>query len=309
MRSFLEKNSSIVLIFSVLLGIIFPYFSFLQKFITYFLITILFITFVKVDFGCIKIYFKKPILILFIIFLHSILTPLVTYLIYKSLGFNYIILSSIMLIALVPTGVAASAMTDLSNGNTLLSVLITIITHFLAPFLIPIFFYLLFRKVVQLDYLEVFITIFRLIFIPLLIALPFKRFFKKISKSISDNSKIITLIFVVLLSLSIVSINANYIRENPIEVFKYLILLFSVYLLFQITNFYIPFFLKLTDRIAISNSKTFNNIAIASVLALKFLDPKSSLIVVLGQIPWLIMLIPLNLILSFNKKKLKNNLN
>lgn len=303
MSKFLEKNSSIILVFSVFLGIFFPYFSFLQKYITYFLMIILFVTFIKVDFNSIKIYLKKPILIFFIIFLNSIITPIFIYLIYKALGFNYIILSSIMLISLVPTGVAASSMTELSNGNTLLSVLITIITHFLAPFLIPIFFYILFRKVVELNYSEVFITIIRLIFIPLIISLPFKRFFKKITILLSNNSKIIILIFIFLLSLSIVSINAKYIRENPLEVLKYIILLYSVYLIFQISNFYIPFFLKIPDRIAISNSKTFNNIAIASVLALKFLDPKSSLIVVLGQIPWVTMLIPLTLILYISKKK------
>ncbi|MGB9842892.1 MAG: bile acid:sodium symporter family protein [Caldisericia bacterium] len=302
MKKFIEKNSSYLLILVVFIGIFFPYFVFFTKYITYFLMTILFITFLKVDFNCIKIYIKKPMLIIYIIIINSLITPLLIYLIYKNFNFDYLTLSAIMLLALVPTGVAASAMTDLSNGNTLLTVLLTIITHILAPFLIPLFFYLFFRKVVKLDYFQVFITIFRLIFIPLLIAIPFKKFFKREANFLSNNSKIITLILVILLSLSIISLNANYMRENPFEVIKYILILYSVFILFQLINFFFPFFLKLPDKIAISNAKTFNNIAIATVLSIQFLDPKSSLIVILGQIPWPTMLIPLNIILFFVKK-------
>lgn len=302
MKKVLENNSSLILVLTVFFGIIFPYFSFFTKFITYYLMFILFITFLKVDFNCIRIYIKKPFLIIYIIFINSFLTPILIYLIYKNFGFNYLELSAIMLLALVPTGVAASAMTDLSNGNTLLTVLLTIITHILAPFLIPLFFFIFFRKVVNLNYFQVFITIFRLIFIPLLVAIPFKKFFKKTTKFFNDNSKLITLFLVIVLSLSIISINAIYIKENPLEVIKYILILYSVFILFQIINFFFPFFLKLPDRIAISNSKTFNNIAIATVLSLQFLDPKSSLIVVLGQIPWPTMLIPLNLLLYLVKK-------
>lgn len=301
-KNLVENFSSYFLILTVILGITFPYFKFLTPYITYFLILILFITFVKVDFNCIKNYIKKPILILYITFINSFLTPILIYLIYKNFGFDYSILSAIILLALVPTGVAASAMTDLSNGNTLLTVLLTIITHILAPFLIPLFFFLFFRKVVKLNYFQVFITIIRLIFIPLILSIPFKRYFKKGANFLSKNSKILTLILVILLSLSIISINANYIRENPFVVIKYILILYSVFILFQIINFFFPFFLKIEDRIAISNSKTFNNIAIATVLSLEFLDPKSSLIVVLGQIPWPTMLIPLNIILYFVKK-------
>ena len=170
-----------------------------------------------------------------------------------------------------------------------------------------LFFFLFFRKVVKLDYLQVFITVLRLIFIPLLLAIPFKKFFKKATDFFSNNSKIITLILVMLLTSSIVSLNSIYIRENPLEVIKYILILYSVFILFQIFNFFFPFFLDLPDRIAISNSKTFNNISIATVLSLQFLDPKTSLIVALGQIPWPTMLIPLNIILFFMKKNRKNH--
>ncbi len=301
--SLIEKYSSYFLILVVILGILFPYFGFFSKYITYFLMVILLITFLKVDFNCIRIYIKKPLLVLYILMINSIVTPIVVFLIFRTFTSDYYFLSAIMLLALVPTGVAASAMTDLSNGNTLLSVLITILTHILAPILIPIFFFILFRKVIKLDYFQVFLTISRLIFIPLVISFPIKKYFKKFTNFIGNNSKILTLIFVTLLSLAIISITAPYIRENPLSVIRYILILYSVFLLFQLINFFAPFFLKLPDRIAISNSKTFNNIAIATVLALQFLDPKSSLIVILGQIPWPTMLIPLNLLLHLTKNK------
>lgn len=301
--SIIENYSSYFLIFVVIFGIIFPYFGFLSKYITYFLMIILLITFLKVDFNCIKIYIKKPVLVFYILLINSIITPIIVFLIFKSFTSDYYFLSAIMLLALVPTGVAASAMTDLSNGNTLLSVLITILTHIIAPVLIPIFFFILFRRVIKLDYYQVFLTISKLIFIPLILSFPIKRYLKSISNFVGKNSKILTLIFVTLLSLGIISITAHYIRQNPLSVIKYILILYFEFLLFQIINFFAPFFLKIEDRIAISNSKTFNNIAIATVLSLQFLDSKSSLIVILGQIPWPTMLIPLSIILNLTKKR------
>ncbi|MDI6860875.1 MAG: hypothetical protein QMD25_02510 [Caldisericia bacterium] len=300
--SIIENYSSYFLIFVVILGIIFPYFGFLSKYITYFLMIILLITFLKVDFNCIKIYIKKPVLVFYILLINSIITPIIVFLIFRSFTSDYYFLSAIMLLALVPTGVAASAMTDLSNGNTLLSVLITILTHIIAPVLIPIFFFILFRRVIKLDYYQVFLTISKLIFIPLILSFPIKKYLKSISNFVGKNSKILTLIFVTLLSLGIISITAHYIRQNPLSVIKYILILYFEFLLFQIINFFAPFFLKIEDRIAISNSKTFNNIAIATVLSLQFLDSKSSLIVILGQIPWPTMLIPLSIILNLTKK-------
>jgi len=301
----IEKWSSYLLILVVIFGILFPYFGFLSKYITYFLMIILLITFLKVDFNCVKLYFKKPILVLYILFINSIVTPLIIYFVYRTFTSDYYFLSALMLLSLVPTGVAASAMTDLSNGNTLLSVLITILTHIIAPILIPIFFFILFRKVIKLNYFQVFLTISRLIFVPLILSFPIKRYFKKFTKFIGENSKILTLIFVSFLSLGIISITANYIRENPLAVIKYIIILYTEFILFQIINFFAPFFLKIEDRIAISNSKTFNNIAIATVIALQFLDPKSSSIVILGQIPWPTMLIPLNFLLYLTNRSKK----
>ncbi len=305
--NFIENNVSLFLIISIPFGLLFPYFAFLKNYITYLLMLVLFVTFLKMDIMEIIHHIKRPMLLLYIEGMSLITAPIIVYFVLTLLKFDYIVVAALVLLAAAPAGVASSAMTDLTSGDTSLNVVIIFVSHLIAPFAIPFLFFVLFRKYIRLDYFNVLITMAKLILIPLAAALLSKQFFKEKLNFIKERSSLLTIIPVFLISLTVISINAPFIKSNPFQVVKYLLIVYPEYFFFMVFGFVIVFWLNLKEKIAVSNSKTFANVSIAMVLAFEFLDPKAALIVALAQLPWPTMLVPVNIMLKFIRKKTLEN--
>ncbi len=305
--NFIENNVSLFLIISIPFGLLFPYFVFLKNYITYLLMIVLFVTFLKMDIMEIVHHIKRPMLLLYIEGMSLIAAPIIVYFVLTLLKFDYIVVAALVLLAAAPAGVASSAMTDLTSGDTSLNVVIIFVSHLIAPFAIPFLFFILFKKYIKLDYLNVLITMAKLILIPLAAALLSKQFFKEKLNLIKERSSLLTIIPVFLISLTVISINAPFIKSNPFQVVKYLLIVYPEYFFFMVFGFVIVFWLSLKEKIAVSNSKTFANVSIAMVLAFEFLDPKAALIVALAQLPWPTMLVPVNIMLKFIRKKTLEN--
>lgn len=305
--NFIENNVSLFLIISIPFGLLFPYFAFLKNYITYLLMIVLFVTFLKMDIMEIVHHIKRPMLLLYIEGMSLIAAPIIVYFVLTLLKFDYIVVAALVLLAAAPAGVASSAMTDLTSGDTSLNVVIIFVSHLIAPFAIPFLFFILFKKYIKLDYLNVLITMAKLILIPLAAALLSKQFFKEKLNLIKEKSSLLAIIPVFLISLTVISINAPFIKSNPFQVVKYLLIVYPEYFFFMVFGFVIVFWLSLKEKIAVSNSKTFANVSIAMVLAFEFLDPKAALIVALAQLPWPTMLVPVNIMLKFIRKKTLKN--
>jgi len=307
--NFIENNVSLVLSLGVPLGLIFPYFSFVKDYMTYLLMFVLFVTFLKMDIVDIFKHIKRPVLIGYIVLIHLIAFPVVVFFVFKLFRFDSTYLSAFLLFSALPAGVASAAMTDLTKGDTPLAILITILTHFVAPITIPLLFFVLLRRVVNLDYLSVSITMAKLIFIPLAVALIFKQLFKRASQSISSQSKILTVIPLLLIGLTVTSVNYNFIIHNPWETIKYILISYPVYFFFMIAGYLTVNFLPIKEKIAISNTKTFINVTIGMVLAMSFLDKKAALIITLAQIPWSTMIVPVEFFAKHFRKTQDQSLN
>ncbi len=299
--NFIENNVSIVLLMGVPLGLIFPYFGFLKWSLKYILMFVLFVSFLKIDFKEILNYLKNPIIPAYGTLMNMFLAPVIIFLIFSLFMKDYNFIAAVLLLSAVPSGVASAAMTELTEGDASLTVIITIFSHFVAPVSIPLLFFLLLRKIVRLDYVGIFITMLELIIVPLILAVLFERFFKKQTAFFVRRSKSITAIPISFISLIVLSINAKFIYTHPVEVLKYLALIYPIYFFFFAFGLlYVPF-LDNKKRIAVSNSKTFMNVSIGIVLAMQFFNPQTALIITLAQIPWPTMLGPVN----FLMKKLK----
>ncbi|BAL80443.1 bile acid:sodium symporter family protein [Caldisericum exile] len=299
---FIENNTSFIITLGIPLGLIFPQFSILKPYLTDFLMLVLFFTFLKLEFQDLLKISKKVKLLVFAVILDLIILPIIVFLISKILKVEDFLLVSLLLFSAVPAGVASASITDILEGDTILSTTIIIITHVIAPITIPILFYLLLRKVIHVDYINISITLIKLIFIPLILSQIFKYTFKKLTPKIISKNKIITTVILLLLGTTIAAVNYNFIMRNPIEALKFILMSIPIYFLFMIVPFYLSPFLPMKERISMFATKTFINVTIGVVLALSFLDAKASLVLTLAQIPWSLMIFPSQIFININKK-------
>jgi hypothetical protein len=99
------------------------------------------------------------------------------------------------------------------------------------------------------------------------------------------------------------SVNYNYIVHNPAETIKYILISCPGYFIFMFLSFLSVPFLNFDERIAVMTAKTFTNISIGIVLSLSFLDPKASLIITMAQIPWSMMILPVEYFVKLMRKR------
>lgn len=301
--SFIENNTSIIITLGIPLGLIFPQFAVFKPYLTTFLMLVLFFTFLKLDIVEAFKHLKRIKLILYVLAIDLVLLPILVFSVFKLAKAPIFIISSMLLFSSVPAGVASAAMTDLLNGDTTLSTVIIVITHFIAPITIPLLFYVLLRKVIHVNYLDISITLTKLIFIPLILANIFKVVFPKLTKNITNYNKIITTAILLMLGTTITAINYNFIVNNPIDSINFILMTIPVYFSFIIIPYFLTPFLPLKERVSIFATKTFMNVTIGVVLAISFLDAKASLVLTLAQIPWSLMIFPAQIFVKFVNKK------
>ena len=297
---FIENNVSLVLLLGVPLGLVFPFFAPLKWSLKYILMFVLFVSFIKIDFKEVFLYLKRPFLPLYVSGMNLFVAPLLVSLALSILTNDKSMISAMLLLSAVPSGVASTAMSDLMGADSSLTLIITIFSHFIAPFSIPFLFYVLMRKVVHLNYIGVSITMGELILIPLILAYIAKRFYGNSAfvRFLFRRNKSLTAVPISFISLIVISINASFIYAHPVEVLKYLAVAYAVYYFFIFFGLLEVPKMDGKRRMAISNSKTFMNVSIGIVLAIQFFDPKTALIITLSQIPWPTMFPQVNFVMK-----------
>lgn len=290
--NFIENNFSIVLTSAIPLGLLFPYFSFLRNYLTHILMLVLFITFLRIDLEDVLHHLKKPLTVVLILGFQLVILPIVAVILLFVLRAPSSHVSAFLLFSALPAGVASPAITELLKGDTPLSIVITILSHFAATVTIPLLFFILLRRVVKIDYGGVFFTLAKLIVIPLVLSVIFGKVLPKLSSKVAEKGRLITIIPMFLISFTVMSVNRDYIFGNPLQTAKYVFISYPFYFLFLISTYLVSSRLPIKERIAISTTKTFVNITIGIVLAMSFLSPQEALIVTMAQIPWSTMILP-----------------
>jgi len=143
----------------------------------------------------------------------------------------------------------------------------------------------------------------QLIGLPLLLSFIVKYIFKERANFLKERTSLFTLIPLFLITLTVISVNFDFIIHNPLETIKYILISYPVYFLFLFGSLCATFPLSIGDRIAAASTKTFMNISIGIVLSLSFLEAKASLILTLSQIPWSTMMLPASIIAKNLQKK------
>ncbi|MCK5138790.1 MAG: hypothetical protein KAQ85_03010, partial [Thermodesulfovibrionia bacterium] len=101
----------------------------------------------------------------------------------------------------------------------------------------------------------------------------------------------ITVILASLIVLGVIGKEAGYILSNTSEILNILLILYMVFFVFQLAGYFMVFWLKKDEKIAVSVSKTMMNPALGVVLASTFFSSKVALILILSEIPWSTILI------------------
>lgn len=275
--------------------------------VMYLLMIILFVIFLKIDIFDLISHAKKAHIVLPTLIINLIIFPILTWFISKWFVDTQLLIA-LVLFASLPTGVAASAMTDILKGNTSLTLIMSVLSTILVMATIPIVFYTLFRTNVAINYGSLFIMLFKLIAFPLLLSQIAKLLLhQKQLEKIHRHSGEITRIVISLMFAIVISGETHYISSHISEVLYYTAVLYILFSFFLVISYYINYKLERADRIALTSAKTYMNITLGIGLAYLFFDPKVALIMVMGEIPWTTIIIFFNIFLKHHQTQIQQS--
>ena len=293
---FIDRNFWIFLFAGLALGLSYPAYSEQLMFLLMPLIMIMmFLVFLKTDFVHVINEIKNYKLIVYLVFAYMIIIPVVLFLVVNQ--FDERIAIGILLLTAMPAAVASPAIADIVNGNTALSISITIATSIAAPFTIPLIFSFLDAHQLSIEPWQIFLDLIIMVFVPMVASQILRNYFKKI---IERKKHYITPVNMLVLSLMIYIVIGSQ-RESLLTLSEDLVLklgiLYLLFILLHAIGYLLAFRQSRPNKISICIGMAYMNNGLAIVLAAKYFDPHILVLMMLSELPWDTLIVPFRKVL------------
>lgn len=284
-QRFIEYYFWIFLLLGMLIGFAFPdKVVVLDRFVIVFLMMLLYVVFLKIDLGSIIGHIRKPLLLVYLLVCNLLVIPVLVYACTWKLDPD--IRLAVVLLACLPSGTAAPALTDIVKGKASLTLVLTILSSMIAPLSITGLFYVLYHTEISLDYTRLFLGLVAFTLVPLAASQLSKRFFGPAVERCKRHFGALSVLIMMLIVMVVIGKEADYIRSNIQDIFGILLVLYAVFFVFQVVGYFQAFWLQRDERIAVSVSKMAMNNVLGVVIAISYFHPQIALILVLSEIPW-----------------------
>ncbi len=193
--------------------------------------------------------------------------------------------TGILLLALMPAGVAVASLCSMSKANVVVGLSITIISSLLAPFIIPAVFSFL-GQTVNVDIWDLFLTLIYVVLFP--IGLYFFVFdkIKPAKKAIKEFNKTAAILFLAIILAIVIAAQKEELLNNLDLIFIGILVMSGLYALLYLFGIVYSYFIKEGEKIAFIYGSGANNNSLAVGLSFAYFDPLTSLFIVLSEIVW-----------------------
>lgn len=298
--TFIEEKFWLPFIIALVIGLLFPVFGKSLNFLIIpSLMIILFLTYLKINFLEIISHVKKPLFLIYILFMFLLVIPAAVFGIFQfinpelSIGF--------LLLCSMPAAVSSPVLTNIVKGNTSLTIVVSLFSHLVAPFTITLLFFLFTRKVLPIDLLGLSKTLLLLALVPLFSAQIIRKTSPKIINATKTYYSFISVLIVSFLIYIGIASQASEILRNPTSALLNIVWLYILFIFLHLVGYIAAFWRNKDDKIALSVARTYMNNMLALGLAIAFFPPKIALIIVLSEIPWSTTLGPFKYFLKYLK--------
>jgi len=281
---------------SFVVGIVFPGVGApFQPFVLYFMMTILFLSFLTIQPGDIlRLFRNQGRAVLWLSLLKLILLPLGIYFFFRLILPAYA--PAALLLAGVSAGVVAPFMATLLSANAALVLILVVVTSLALPLTLPLLVKMLLGATMELS-LPVMIRMLALIiFIPLAAVRALQRFVPQAIRPILKARYILSLMIFALTNMGVFSQYSDFFYQNPGTILEATGVSILLGVLFLVLGFFSLGKAPLEDRLAAAISMTNVNNMIILVFAARFFGPLESTMAAMYLIPFYGLILPLRMI-------------
>jgi len=192
--------------------------------------------------------------------------------------------TAVLLLSLAPAGVASPGVSSIYNGNVSLSILIVVISSFLAPFLIPLVLQILVARHIELDILSIFRTLVISVFVPLIAHIPLRKY--PVAGWLRKNDSLFVVPTIGILVMLVIGQQKAFILGHALEATIFVAVAIAIFLLYYAFGWMLFPRSPGRDRVSYALGSGVNNTAIVIVLASLYFSAEVSTFLVTSELAW-----------------------
>jgi len=266
----------------------------------YFMMFLLFFSFLKIDFLQVFHEVRKKAFILFILcFLKLCIIPIGLFFLTQTIWPEYAV--PVLLLSGISTGVVAPFISGLLEASTLLVLMMVVVSSLLSPFSLPALVSLLVGRTVEISFLVMVRILGMVIFLPTLAAILLRylcpAFLEKLEKAQFPAS----LILIACINLGVFAKYASFFTQTPVKVLETIFVAFVLSIIYHAVGFLVTWGMKREDRLAGAISFAYMNNVLIIAFSSQFFDPLSPTLAALYMLPFFTMIVPARIAGQFIK--------
>lgn len=280
---FVERHMNFCLIAGCALGLVWPYWSFVPD------KTVLALIMGATFIACFRLnsreFARVPWkLVGGFYIVRFIFVPVAVYFL-ALLIFSPQIAIGLLLIAALPVGASAPAMTHVFGGHVALTTILTLISTLLTPFVLPLLTAIPESEGMTAPSTQMFVTLLVALLMPCLLFVHMRRY-RVCHRLANTYGRTATILMISLMIAIVVGKLRMQIFEQPIFVFEMLILTFALLALLLAIGWWMGAKLPKDQCIALATASGFNNIGLGVGMALLHFSPTVALVAIATEIAW-----------------------
>ncbi len=286
MKHWIQGNFTIILILGVLAGLFMPGMDTLPDYAAIILIaSVIFFSCARVSFDEMKTFDKRSAGIFFV--LRFLVFPAAMYFIALPIIPQYAV--GVLLVSLMPVGVASSAMCNITGGNASIALPATVITNALTPFIVPLMIGLCAGAHIEIDVMHMLVTLVLSVFIPAALYFLVVRRMDAARNWTQENAGWMSILLIGGMATAVIGMRREYFFTDWQTLAGALAVGCVLYGIYYVIGWFYAAKMPLREKKTYAIMSGSNNVALsAAVAVLYFSDDTVLFTIVGGEIAWIV---------------------
>ena len=261
----------------------------------YFLIILLFFSFLKINFLQVFTEAKEKAVILFVLcFFKLFLTPVVLFFLTQTLWPEYAV--PVLLLSGISTGVVAPFISSLLGGSTLLVLMMVVASSLLAPLSLPALVTLFVGQAVEISFFLMVKVLAMVVFLPAVAVILLRHVYPSFLEKLDRVQFPVSLSMFACINLGVFAKYSSFFLETPTIVGETILVAFVLSTIYHMVGLLVTWGMKKEDRLAGAISFAYMNNALIVVFSSQFFGPLSPTLAALYMLPFFAMIVPARII-------------
>jgi len=261
----------------------------------YFLIILLFFSFLKINFLQVFAEAKEKAVILFVLcFFKLFLIPIVLFFLTQTLWPEYAV--PVLLLSGISTGVVAPFISTLLEGPTLLVLMMVVVSSLLAPFSLPALVSFFVGQTVEISFFSMVKVLAMVVFLPGVAAILLRHVYPSSLEKLGRVQFPISLSMFACINLGVFAKYSSFFLKRPTIVGETILVAFVLSIIYHTVGFLVTWGMRKEDRLAGAISFAYMNNALIVVFSSQFFDPLSPTLAALYMLPFFAMIVPARIV-------------